>query len=302
MTPFWRGCVYGLAAASLWGGLYVVADVVLVTIPPFTLLMLRLLIGVAMMMAIIAWQRRGDSTPRAPLVWRTRALLIGVGMVGFGFSVGAQFVGTDLSTALNGSLITSASPAFIVLFAAIILRERLTWVRLLAIGLAMLGVVLIIDPRTADFNSLAFAGNLWLAFAALTWGLYSVLVRRVSGTHDTATISLYAMIGGLVVTVPAMLIELQTKQIGIITAETVWGVLYLSVLAMTAATWLWNRAFALVDAGIASLFFFAQPLVGVLLSAWALQQTLTASVWFGGGLIAAGVLVAMLAPRDQPQP
>ena len=45
--------------------------------------------------------------------------------------------------------------------------------------------------------------------------------------------------------------------------------------------WLWNRAFALVNASAASLYFFAQPLVGTLLSVVLLNQQMTPALWIG---------------------
>jgi drug/metabolite transporter (DMT)-like permease len=40
------GILCGLGAASIWGGMYVVSKVVLEIIPPFTLVSLRLLLGI----------------------------------------------------------------------------------------------------------------------------------------------------------------------------------------------------------------------------------------------------------------
>jgi drug/metabolite transporter (DMT)-like permease len=56
--------------------------------------------------------------------------------------------------------------------------------------------------------------------------------------------------------------------------------------------WLWNRAFALVNAGVASLTFFAQPLVGALLGAL-IGQAITPVLMIGGVLVALGVLLAI---------
>src|SRR5690348_6583954 len=107
-----RGVVFGLLAAAIWGGMYVVSDVVLKTIPPFTLLTIRLILGILVLGIMVYFQRARLQKPT-----RTQMLqLIGIGLLGFGISVGAQFVGTDESTAINGSLVTSASPAFILLF------------------------------------------------------------------------------------------------------------------------------------------------------------------------------------------
>jgi drug/metabolite transporter (DMT)-like permease len=286
MSDTLRGAIYGLTAAAIWGGLYVVSDVVLHTIPPFTLLTIRLIMG-ALVLAPLVLRQAAHSTRREII------LMLVVGFVGFGISVGAQFVGTDKSTAVNGTLVTSASPAFILLFAALILRERLTMQRIAAVLLATIGVVVIVDPAHADFGSQTFVGNVVLAFAALSWGLYSVLVRKISGRLDTLTITFFGFLGGLVLTIPAAALELQQRPIGVITLPIVLGILYLGIVSTAVAMWLWNRSFALVDASLGSLFFFAQPLVGTLLSVLLLSQQMTVNLWIGSILIALGLLLSI---------
>ena len=292
-----RGAIYGLSAAAIWGGMYVVSDVVLDTIPPFTLLALRLLLAVMVLALMLRW--RG-------LPWPARdALLIyaAVGFLGFGISLGAQFVGTALSTAVNGALVTSASPAFIVLFAALILGERLSRLGLFAVLLALLGVIIILDPANADFSSATFSGDLFLALAALTWGLYSVLVRWAQHKIpvDTLMFTQIAFLGGLLLVLPAALVELQSQTIAAVDAGTILGVLYLGIVSTAVAMWLWNRSFALVDASIASLFFFAQPLTGALLGAIFLGQAMTPGLWLGAACICLGVLLALRQERPAQQ-
>jgi len=267
----------------------VVSDIVLAIIPPFTLLTLRLVIG-GVILALLARLNPNTVYPDR----RGLVTLLGVGIVGFGISVAAQFVGTDKSTAVNGTLITSASPAFILIFAAILLREKLTLMRIAAVVLATIGVIVIIDPANINFSSDTFFGDMALAVAALTWGLYSVLVRQVSGQFDTLVISLFAFLGGMLITVPAAAIELTSRPIGEITPAVLLGVAYLGVISTAVAMWMWNRAFALVDASIASLFFFAQPLVGVLLSVIVLNQTITQTLAIGSVLIVIGVLLSII--------
>jgi len=288
MTDATRGAIYGSAAAAIWGGLYVVSDVVLETIPPFTLLLIRLLMGAAILRA---WAGRGFVVPERAVAIR----LLGVGVVGFGVSVGAQFLGTALSTAVNGSLITSAAPAFILVFAALILQERLSRRRIFAVLLATAGVLFIIDLRQADFSSDTFWGDLSLVVAALTWGLYSVLVRLVSRQMNTLVVTFFVFLGGLLLIIPLAGVELATQEIGEITPLIILGVLYLGVISTAVAMWLWNRAFALVDASRASLFFFAQPVVGTVLSVLVLGQALTTGIIVGGVLIVGGVFVSMQA-------
>jgi drug/metabolite transporter (DMT)-like permease len=289
------GAIYGLTAAAIWGGMYVVSDVVLRTIPPFTLLTTRLIMG-ALVLAPLAWRQNRPAKVRLPKQSEIVTLL-GVGLLGFGVSVGAQFVGTDKSTAVNGSLVTSASPAFIIIFAVLILRERLTLQRIGAVILATIGVLVIIDLSKADFSSDTFEGDIALMVAAITWGLYSVLVRRVSANLDTLVVTLFAFLGGLMLTAPAAIIELTQRPIGEINGNIILGILYLGIVSTAGAMWLWNRAFVLVDASVASLFFFAQPLVGALLGVLVLHQEMTTNLWIGSILIAVGVLLSLNRPK-----
>ncbi|MCY3780589.1 MAG: EamA family transporter [Chloroflexi bacterium] len=291
-SQFWRGTIYGITAASIWGSMYVVSDLVLEVVPPFTLLSARVLLAL-----LVLWplsRRRGLSPPP-----RLRlAGLMMVGIVGIGISLGTQFIGTDLSTAVNGALITSASPAFVVLFALLILREKLTAARLFVIVLATAGVLIIVDPTSTDFNSETFLGDVFLAASAVTWGLYSVLVRRIAVSHEipTLAVTVFALLGGLLVALPGSAMELSLRPIGIVSPGIVFGVLYLGLACTAFALLLWNRAFALVPATIASLFFFAQPLSGAILAALFLGQSMTPALWLGGALIVLAVLFSLQRP------
>jgi drug/metabolite transporter (DMT)-like permease len=298
------GAIFGIAAGAIWGGMYVVSDVVLTVIPPFTLLTLRLILGILVLGMFLRWKWTELRHPN----YSELARLLGVGLLGFGISVGAQFVGTDKSTAVNGSLVTSASPAFILLFAALILREKLTVQRIAAVALATIGVIIIIDPGKANFNSDTFFGDLMLAAAAVTWGIFSVVLKQVSENFDAILVTCFGFVGGLFLTVPASALELTNRPIGTVDGEVLLGVLYLGIVSTAGAMWLWNRAFMLVDASTASLFFFAQPLVGAVLSVIVLHQVITSGLLLGGILIGIGVLFSLypleklMARKTNPAP
>lgn len=289
----WPALLAGLTAAAIWGGMYVVSKVVLEVIPPFGLLSLRLLLG-AVVLGGLLLARRAAPPPRAVL-----PAALGTGLVGYGISLGFQFVGTKLSTAANGALVTSATPAFVVLFAAWLLGERLTRRRLLALTLATLGVLAVVDPRQARLDANLFWGNLALVMAALTWALYSVLVRRVTRRLDVLWASLLTFLGGLPLTLPAAAYEATRWPWGDLTLPVVLGVLYLGIISTALAMYLWNYAFAHLEAGVAALTFFAQPVVGASLGAWLLGEHLSPGFFLGGLGIALGVLLAAGEPTPQ---
>lgn len=288
------GILYGLIASAIWGGMYVISKVVLEVIPPFTLLSLRLLLGAATLGAWVAW-RKGF-----PRLGRTEWVqLLAVGVLGYGISLGFQLTGTKLSTAANGSVITAATPAFVYLFAWILLKEKVTKRRFFALLVSTVGVLAVIDPSQAQINSQLWLGNLLLVGAAVTWALYSVLVRQATRTIDTLPFTLVAFLGGMLLAFPGTAIELSAEPIGPISFPLVAGILYLGIISMAVSAYLWNRAFKLLEAGVASLTFFAQPFVGAGLGALFLNEQLTSLFFAGTALILLGL---WLAARDDRIP
>lgn len=280
------GLVAGLTAASIWGGMYVVSKVVLEVIPPFSLLVLRLILGALVLGAVVAYRRKTGFTRRQFI----DSFLVGI--VGYGISLGFQFVGTKLSTASNGALVTSATPAFVLLFAPYLLKERTSLRGLTALFISSIGVLAVIDPRTADFSSSLFMGNLSLLAAALTWALYSVLVRKVTRSADLLTASAVMLTGGIPSSVILGLIEVNSHGIGEITAGIIWGILFLGIVSTALAMFLWNYAFAHLPASVASLTFFAQPVVGTLLGWFFLHEEITPLFLVGGVLIGIGLIIS----------
>lgn len=263
-----------------------VSKAVLEIIPPFLLVTLRLILGMLTLGIVLVIRGLPQVSHR-----QFRGV-VAVGFVGYGVSLGMQFIGTKLSTAANGSLVTSATPSFVLLFAWMLLSERITLRRLIALLLATLGVVAVIDPRGAQLDPELFAGNILLLGAAVTWAFYSVLVRKVTQSLDVLTFSVIALAGGLPVALPVGVWELNTVGVGEISLGVVGGVLFLGIIATALGMILWNNAFVILDAGTASLTFFAQPVVGTFLGWLFLGEQITPLFLAGGAMIGIGLVLS----------
>jgi drug/metabolite transporter (DMT)-like permease len=284
------GALCAFAAAAIWGGMYVVTKVVLDVVPPATLLVVRY--GVALPVLLGAFLIQRDRW----IARRDLGSIAIVAFVGFGVSLLAQFGGTQLSTAAAGSVITSATPAFIILFAWPLLREVPSAAKLAGLALATAGVLVVSlagDRSITQQSRDPLLGNLLLIVAAVTWALYTVLARRATQRYSVLAVTMAVTALGIPIVAPVMAIELQTRSIGALTAGVIAGILYVGIGSTAIAFYLWNKSFELLDAATASLFFFAQPVVGTLLSALFLHEPLGLSFFAGAALILFGVLLAM---------
>ncbi len=274
------GGMYLALAASIWGGMYVVSKIVLEDVQPLALLWLRYVVALAALVLAAAATRQSWR-----IRWRDAPLVAAIGIIGYAVSIWAQFRGTELSSAQTGAMVTSATPAFMAVFGRILLGERVTRRRALAIGLATAGVLLIVG--FGGWGASMRSGALILCLAALTWALMSVLVKRVPAEYSQLVVTAYAILVATAVVTPAAIGQMGNVALA---RPVVWGgVLYLGVISTAGAFFLWNKGLQMIDAASGGLYFFLQPLVGVTLGWLVLGERVDASFWAGSALILCGV-------------
>jgi drug/metabolite transporter (DMT)-like permease len=296
MKNTFLGAFYLSLAASIWGGMYVVSKYVLDFVPPITLVWFRYVIAFVVLFVILKLHQ--SKTKMSIFIRKQDWFLLGwIGFIGYFVSISLQFIGTKLSDAHTGALITSATPAFIVLFAKLVLKETLTIRKIIALLLATIGVVIVIgfDGNTGK----SFWGNLVLLGAAVTWALLSVYVKVASSRFSILTITTYAILFAILFTTPFMIWELQSTEMFLNHTYVILGILYLGIVSTAGAFFLWNKGMEMIDAGIGSLFFFFQPLVGSFLGWLLLNERLNENFFMGGLLILIGALVVVTKNKEQ---
>ncbi len=158
-----------------------------------------------------------------------------------------------------------------------------------ALILSTLGVLAVVEPGRAALSPDLWRGNLILVAAAVSWALFSVLVRKVTMEIPSLPFTFIGLMGGLLVALPLAGWELSNESMGPITVGIIAGVLFLGLISTALAFYLWNLAFESLEAGMAALTFFAQPLVGASLGVVFLGEQLTPMFLVGGVLILLGI-------------
>ncbi|MFE0561882.1 DMT family transporter [Priestia megaterium] len=281
------GSIYLALAASIWGGMYVVVKVVVAVIPPLELVWIRYVIAILALVIIGLIKRQS---------WRINKrhipLIVAIGVIGNAISIVTQEYGTMLSSAQMGAIITSSTPAFMVIFARLILKEKLNMKKGISICLATIGVLLIVG--NGHINMSSQLGGISLLMAALTWALMSILIKRVPNSYSPVVITTYSILVAILVLTPFVYKGLGEIHISKLADPTIGGgLLYLGIVSTALAFILWNRGLQLLNASSGGLFFFFQPLVGTLLGWLLLGESIGGTFWIGSFLILSGVLLVI---------
>ncbi|MDF2634820.1 MAG: protein of unknown function transrane [Pelosinus sp.] len=291
MINHYLGPIYLILAASIWGGMYVVSKMVLTIISPLELVWFRYIVALLTLAVVGLMTRQSWSIRRKDI-----PLVFSIGLIGYFISIWAQFAGTQLSSAQMGAIITSATPAFMVIFAKMLLKEKITLRKGLSVCLATVGVLCIIG--ISDVGNSSKFGGIILVIAALTWAYMSVLVKKVPSGYSQLVITTYAILAATVAMTPLVITNINLVQIQHVMLEPlVWGgILYLGVVSTAGAFFFWNKGLQMVDATRAGIYFFFQPLVGTLLGYFFLGEQVAIGFWIGTLLIIGGVLLVVKEP------
>ncbi|MGG0740919.1 DMT family transporter [Niallia taxi] len=278
------GSLYLILASSIWGGMYVVVKVVVAVIPPLELVWLRYLIAILTLL-LIGFVTKQKWRIEKRFIW----IIVAIGIIGNAISIVAQETGTMLSTAQMGAIITASTPAFMVIFARLILKESLNIKKGISVCLATIGVILIVG--IGDINLSSTLGGVSLVIAALTWALMSVLVKRIPSSYSQIVVTTYSILVALIVLTPFVLPRLPELNMMQLTHPTIWGgLLYLGVISTAGGFLLWNRGLQMLNASSGGIYFFFQPVVGTLLGWLLLDEKISFMFWIGSILILIGVL------------
>ena len=172
----------GFCAVLLWASLATLTAAS-GSVPPFELLALTF--GVGGLAGVALWTVRPAAAKALRQPWPV--YLLGVGGL-FGYHA-CYFIALRHAPVVEAGLINYLWPLLIVMFSALLPGERLKWQHLAGCVLALLGAVLVVTRGQGfNFDATYLPGYAAALIAAVIWGAYSVLSRRLPHVpSDTIT-------------------------------------------------------------------------------------------------------------------
>jgi drug/metabolite transporter (DMT)-like permease len=296
------GCLFMLAAAVSWGGMFPVAKATLAHIDAFYMTSLRYGITAIIMVAIL-WAKEGR--PALNASGRIGELLLfgTAGFSGFGLFV---FTGLRASTPAHGAILVALMPLLTALLNAALSRTLPKWPTMGSIALALGGVALVVSDGhpAALLASESAAADLMILAGVLCWVIYTLGARRFPGWSPLRYSSLTVLWG-----VPSILgFTAIAEGLGFAhlpSAGTVMDVAphlaYIVVFASVVAVLGWNAGVQRLGAVNGVLFINFVPI-----SAFAIQalrgSPLSAAEILGGVLVVLALLLNNLLQRGLPVP
>ncbi|HKG54540.1 MAG TPA: EamA family transporter [Anaerolineales bacterium] len=243
----------------------------------FTILFLRF--GIAAFLMLVIQLARREKFPRGKIFLQ----LMGMGALGYVGQSFSYLTAIKYASAGLVALLLYLYPMFVFLLSVLVLHEKATWVKVVAILIALLGTGLTVDPVGGQLPGILLAIS-----AALIYSVYIIVgtnvMKYVSAVQSSVVIfasagAVYGILMAFNGIHPPATSRGWINIIGIVLVATVIPVItFLSGLERIGPTH-------------AAMLSTLEPVVTVLLAAWVFGERLQSIALLGGGMILIAVII-----------
>ncbi len=175
------------------------------------------------------------------------------------------FKGLQLSTPINSSVMITISPILVFILSALLIKEKITFLRTLGILLGFsgaLGLILFGAEIRQDAPNIPLGNTLFIINAA-SYALYLVLVKPLTAKYHSITLMKWFFLFGLVLNFPLTISEFNEVEWTALPLDVIWVMAFV-VVGTTFFTYLLN-VFALrtLKASTIGAFIYLQPLLAI---------------------------------------
>ncbi len=286
----------------LWGGSFIAIKIGLKYLTPLELVMARFVPSAILLLPIGLWA--GKRSGRGGLwFWRSlnpneRILAVVASLVAVPFYHICLNYGETLIPAGWASLVISLNPAFIVLFASILLHEKITIRRWGGIAIAFVGLLIITlgqdAPTEAGHSASTLQKILGLVItlgAVISWGAFTTISKKLIPGREPLENLGWIMTLGAVWSLPAIHPGIVDKLVAG-GSELFWALMFLSVGCTVFSFVIWFWTLQRWSASRAGAFIYLVPLFALGISSVMLHERITLVTIIGAVGVLGGVLVA----------
>jgi drug/metabolite transporter (DMT)-like permease len=276
-----------LLTALFWGGTFIAGRLLADRVGPFSAAFLRFAMA-AFLLLVLTVRHEG----RLPRIHRDQFIgLLFLGMTGV-FAYNAFFFkGLQLISAGRASLIIANNPVFITLFAALIFKEKLSWLKAGGILLSVTGALIVISK--GDPAALLRGGVGWGEFlifgCVASWVAYSLIGKTImKDLSPLVSVTYSSLIGMAALFIPAVA-EGMVREIPRYTALDWVCIAYLGVFGTVLGFVWYYEGIKELGPTRAGQFINFVPVCAILLAFFILGEPITWSLLVGAGFVISGV-------------
>lgn len=201
-------------------------------------------------------------------------------------------VGLNYTSPVNSSIIVSTNPIFAFIFAALILRENITFLKGIGLSIGLTGVLLLIlENGTPDISSRTFLGDLSTLVNTISWAFYTVIIKRMLEKYHPVTVMKWTFFFGMFITISIGYPQWINTDWSAISLNGWLGIGFVVIFATYIGYLLISFGLRRLSPTIVSTYTYLNPVIAAYLASLMGQDRIDIHMVISAILIFAGVFV-----------
>ena len=228
-------------------------------------------------------------------------LLITVSFLGVTIFNSFTYISLQSALVINSSLMTSITPVLIIGFSWLIFSTKTTSLQFSGIFISLLGVLcIVLKGNISNLLNLHFIpGDIWMFIDVFSWGLYSVLLKKIDAKlNQLATLEIMIIIGLIFISPFYFLESLDNKFLPVKLIDF-YMISYVAIFAGIISFFCWNKGVFLIGANKASLFLYLIPIFSSLWAILFLDENFSFYHLIGAIFIVLGIILSNFKKNEK---
>jgi len=248
-------------ASAIYAANHTIAKGIMpVYIKPFGFILLRVIGATILFWIMSLWG------PKEKIVKKDWPRLIASAIFGMVINMLMFFKGLDLSTPINSSVIITISPIIVLILSAIIIKEKISLVKIIGIIIGFAGALSLIlfgAEIRQDAPNIPLGNSLFI-INATSYAFYLIMVKPLTAKYHAFTLMKWLFLTAVIINFPITISEFTAVEWTSLPFEAIWKMAFV-VIGTTVLTYLLN-IFALkhLKASTIGVFMYLQPLLAII--------------------------------------
>ncbi len=273
-----------------WSGNYIAGKIALREFSAPFLAGLRIGMAGAAMLPLYAWERL--RTPPETHTRRDVVQLLLLGLLGVTLNQLFFIIGLSRTSVAHAAILIGLTPMQVLIIAGLRGQERITARKATGMAVALAGVAILKLFEPATGSGATWLGDLIVLLGGLSFALFTVFGKEVTGRFSTITVNTYAYVGGGLALLPVTLWAAARQPLSHASTSAWLAAIYMALFPSVIAYLIYYHALAHMTASRVSAFSYLQPVFATIMGVVILGESLGAPVIAGGTVILTGVYMA----------
>jgi drug/metabolite transporter (DMT)-like permease len=230
---------------------------------------------------------------KVPLKAKDLLAMTGLGLVGVTLMSSLFHLSLTYLPANVAALVFSCNSVFVILFAPLVLNEKITFRKLLAVALCLGGIAFLAKDHA---DGISVLGLMLMLGAIVVFAVYTLLFKIMTPRYGALPVTALASLIGALFLLPVAWVAEGMPLPDYAMADWL-GIAVLSLFGTAGGYFLYIYGISHVEAGWGSMSFFLKPFLAALFAWVILGEALTVPMMISGAFILSGMAVALLPVR-----